>query len=77
MNVGNKIKQLRLARSLSQYRLAKLAGVAQSFIHEVESGQKSPTVRTLAKLAGALGVTVARLVDDNSLDPTGTEGRCN
>ncbi|NPV80695.1 MAG: helix-turn-helix transcriptional regulator [Firmicutes bacterium] len=60
----NKIKALREQRRLSQQELAKAAGVAQASIHYIETGQKSPTVRTLDKLAAALGVPVSELLDD-------------
>lgn len=77
MNVGSRIRELRHTRSLSQYKLAKLSGVAQSFVHEIESGQKSPTVRTLEKLARALGVSVAVLVgDDAPASAGGVGGGC-
>jgi len=54
--VGNVIRKLRLARKMSQSELANRSCLSQSFIHYIEEGKKSPTVRTLEKLATGLGV---------------------
>lgn len=54
--IGEQIQRIRQARGLSQTRLADLAGVAQSFITSIEKGTKSPSVRTLSKVARALDV---------------------
>lgn len=61
----SKIKTLREQLGLSQQELAKAAGVAQSSIHYIETGQKSPTTRTLQKLAAALGVPASELLDES------------
>ena len=57
-----KIKKLRLEKGWSQERLAKEAGLAQSFIHAVETGKKSPTMRSLRKIARALEVPIEELI---------------
>ncbi len=60
----NKIKKLRLEKEWSQLELSKRSGVSQSHIHYLESGNKQPTITTLRKLADALGVSVADLLDE-------------
>lgn len=48
---------LRTARKLrgwSTYSLAHRAGVAQSTIYRIESGERHPSAKTLAKIAKAL-----------------------
>ncbi|MGE5585793.1 MAG: helix-turn-helix domain-containing protein [Bacillota bacterium] len=62
----SKVKTLREQLGLSQQELAKAAGVAQSSIHYIEMGRKSPTTRTLQKLAAALGVPASELLDESS-----------
>lgn len=59
----NKIKTLREQKNMSQHSLANLAGVAQSSIHYIETGQKSPTVKLLEKIAVALNVSIVELLD--------------
>lgn len=78
--VGQKIRRLREEKGLTQAALAKGAGLAQSFVSSIESGQKSPTVRSLQKLASALDVSPDELLvpDECSKDSTergnGTKG---
>lgn len=57
-----RIKKLRAEKGWSQEKLAKEAGLAQSFIHAVETGKKSPTMRSLWKIAKALGVPIEELI---------------
>ncbi|HSW65183.1 MAG TPA: helix-turn-helix transcriptional regulator [Dissulfurispiraceae bacterium] len=58
-----RLKKFRLAQKLSQKELSSLAGVGQSTIHYIETGQKSPTVKVVVKLAVALGVSIDELLD--------------
>ncbi len=59
-----RLKRLREARGLSQLRLAKLAKVAQVYISELEAGKKrNPGIETVQKLAKALKVKVAELLE--------------
>ena len=51
-----KLRTLRDARKLSQLSLAKRAGVSVDSIRGYEQGRSMPTLRTLQKLARALGV---------------------
>lgn len=60
------IKRLRLERNWSQAKLAREAGLSQSFIHDLERGAKTPTVRTLEKLSKALQVPIAELLENKS-----------
>ena len=60
--VGGNVRRIRLMRKMTQERLAELSDYPQQSISELENGKMSPTVTTLAKLAQALGVTVADLV---------------
>lgn len=58
-----RLKTLRTQQGLSQYRLAKESGVAQSVISQIEAGRGNPTMRTIDRLAQALGVDRAALLD--------------
>jgi transcriptional regulator with XRE-family HTH domain len=65
VDTGTKLKRLRRGAGLTQTELAKKAGVSQSAIGMIESGQrKEPHPHTLAKLAKALGVPTADLLED-------------
>ncbi len=61
--LGETIRRIRNAKGVSQSGLARTAGMAQSFVSTVESGHKSPTIRSLQKIAGALGVSPYKLLE--------------
>ncbi|WP_438335200.1 helix-turn-helix domain-containing protein [Clostridium cochlearium] len=49
----------------SAYKLWKVSGVSQSVISDIINGKvKNPTVKTLSKLADALGVSVNEFFDE-------------
>ncbi len=64
--VGRRVRELRLARDpkMSMRELASLAGISSTRVNDLEHGhQPNVTVETLRKLASALGVPVAWLLD--------------
>ena len=62
MNIGNRIRELRLARGLTMNDLADAVGVDQANISRLETGkQKSFTEQSLNKIANALNVSLGEL----------------
>jgi transcriptional regulator with XRE-family HTH domain len=57
-----KIKEVRTEKNMSQTELAKKAHMSQSYLSELESNKKSPTLRQLCKIADALNVSPGELV---------------
>ncbi|MCB2291505.1 XRE family transcriptional regulator [Clostridium sp. CS001] len=53
--VGDKIKQVRESKGISQKQLGKKIGVAESFINEVETGRKVLNEKFLEKISKVLG----------------------
>jgi transcriptional regulator with XRE-family HTH domain len=49
------VKDLRVAAGVTQTELAELAGTSQPTIAAYEAGRKSPTLRTLRRMASAAG----------------------
>jgi transcriptional regulator with XRE-family HTH domain len=64
--LGDRIKALRLERDLQQRQLAEKAGLTPSMISQIESGRLTPSLHTLGKVAGALGVTIAAPSNDTT-----------
>lgn len=62
-SLGSKIKQLRIAAEISISDLAEAAGLQESQIELIESGDASPSIATLIKFARRLGVRVGTLLD--------------
>ena len=58
-----KLKQLRTRRGFNQTDLAKKVRVTQAYIAMLENGRENPTLKVLERLAKALKVTVAELVE--------------
>ena len=62
---GEKLKRLRRGRGWTQQELSEASGVAQSTIAQIEKMRREePRPRTLKKLAAALGVETAELLED-------------
>lgn len=51
---GERPRALRLARNVSQARLAQSAGLGHSYLSRLESGQRAPSRETVAVLAAEL-----------------------
>jgi transcriptional regulator with XRE-family HTH domain len=60
---GRAVKQQREAAGFSLRVLAARSGISSSMISDIERGAKSPTVTTLVRIAQALAVTAAVLID--------------
>jgi transcriptional regulator with XRE-family HTH domain len=63
LRTGRAVKQQREASGLSLRMLAARSGISPSMISDIERGRKSPTVITLLRLAQALEVSAAALID--------------
>ena len=60
------MKQQREAVGFSLRMLATRSGISASMISDIERGTKSPTVTTLVRLADALGVSAAALIEGST-----------
>lgn len=58
----SKLAELRLARGLSQRRLAELSGCSQPQLARLERGKGNPSIGTLRRVASALSVTIESAV---------------
>jgi transcriptional regulator with XRE-family HTH domain len=61
--IGMTLKRLRKRQQLSQYALAKAAGISREYVRKLELGLYDPTVGVLQRLAKALGVPLMRLLE--------------
>ncbi|MCZ8259494.1 MAG: helix-turn-helix transcriptional regulator, partial [Beijerinckiaceae bacterium] len=60
-SVGVEIRTLRQAAGLSAIELANRTGLSSAMLSRIERGNVSPSLASLAKIAGALQVPVGRL----------------
>lgn len=64
MVIGDKLKELRATKKLSQGDIEKRTGLLRCYISRVENGHTVPSVDTLEKMARALEVPMYRLFTD-------------
>lgn len=55
--IGQRIREIRLHRELTQEKLGELTGVSYSYIGRIERGQKNISLLTLEKIATALEIS--------------------
>ncbi len=63
--LGDKIKNLRKNKNLTQIQLSEKIGIAQSTLGMIESNKRPAGRKTLIKLAEFFGVTVDYLLSEN------------
>ncbi|MEK7534094.1 MAG: helix-turn-helix transcriptional regulator [Patescibacteria group bacterium] len=60
---GNKVRQERLKRNLSQEEFAELVGLHRTYIGMVERGEKNITLKNIEKIAKALEISLNELMN--------------
>jgi len=70
---GRRLRALRRTRGLSQEQLAHLAGLDRTYVSSCEAGRRNATIKTIVRLAAALGVDPCALVSDAQLDESESE----
>jgi transcriptional regulator with XRE-family HTH domain len=66
---GQKLRELRLARGMSQAELARLAEVTTNYISRLEGGGAAPGIDLVARIGLALGVPIADLLPTTTPAP--------
>lgn len=70
MTIGNRIRELRISKNMSQKGLSELIDVSKSAISKYESDSLEPNIRVQIALAEAFNVTIDYLIgysDENAL----------
>jgi transcriptional regulator with XRE-family HTH domain len=67
--LSDRLRARRRDRRLSLDRLAGLSDVSKGLLVQIENGEANPSVATLCKVAAALGVSVADLVQVSEQQP--------
>ncbi len=60
--LGRAIREARLAKGISQEKLALIAELDRSYVGRVERGDNNAALLTLVRLASALDISVAKLM---------------
>lgn len=67
-NVGHRLKSLREDSGLSQRQLANAAGVPHGQISMIETNRSSPSVASLRKILGGMGLSMSEFFEPESPD---------
>ena len=59
---GDKVRELRIKKGLSQEQLAELSGLHRTYISSLELGKRNVSLINIFALAKALGVTPDKLL---------------
>lgn len=76
VNMGDKLRSLRIEKNLTQKQVADRIGLAISAVSSYESGSRYPTYDTLIKLARMFHVSTDYLLgitDKRNIDVTGLD----
>jgi transcriptional regulator with XRE-family HTH domain len=60
--LANRIKQLRIAKKISQEQLAEKAGLSRNGLGLIEQGRRWPRIATLLRISAGLGMTIEDLL---------------
>lgn len=71
MQVGGRIRALRKSKrpKMTSADLALKADISQSYVIEIESGKKNPSLEVLTRLARALNVSLTEIVSSSAPQP--------
>lgn len=75
---GRRVRELRLAKGLSQEELAFKANVHRTYLGGIERGERNPALQNISSIAAALGVSLAELFSfgrECGTPRTGTNGK--
>jgi transcriptional regulator with XRE-family HTH domain len=66
--VGDRIKEIREHRRLTQDRLAEMSNISKGFLSEIENNHRNPSSESVLRIANALGASIDYLLRGD--DPT-------
>lgn len=67
-NLGQRIRQLRTARKLSQEQLALRSNITPTYLGLIERNLKNPTVKVVEQLCNSMNVSLAEFFSDTKAE---------
>jgi len=62
IRLGNRVRALRRERQWTQVELAEMLGIDRSYLSEIETGKKDPSLRILKTIADGFGLSLSQLL---------------
>lgn len=69
--IGQRIRNYRTQKGLSQDKLAELAGVHPTYIGQLERGEKNATLESIERITSALKISLSDLFEKIDEQPDG------
>ena len=66
---GDRIKQLRLQKNISQEKLSFLTGFHRTYIGMIERGERNISISNMAVLAKVFELNISELIDLKTINP--------
>ena len=64
--VGDRLRFFREQKQISTNKLANLAGISQSYVRDIEMGNKNPTIEIIFQLCRTLDISLKDFFDVDS-----------
>lgn len=74
VEIGSKLKELRLNKNLSQRQIAELVGISKAMISSYELNAREPSLTTLMRLSALYHVSIDSLLGLEKDDVISTKG---
>ena len=62
VKLGNRVREMRRERGWTQVELAEMLGIDRSYLSEIESGKKDPSLRVLKTIANGFKLTLSQFL---------------
>ena len=72
MDIGQRLRSVREEKKLSQGDIEERTGLLRCYISRVENGHTVPAIKTLEKVAQAMGIPLYELLYDGDKPPQGS-----
>ena len=59
---GNRIRELRKIKTLTQEQVSEITGFHRTYIGMVERGERNPSLKNIEVFAKAFGITISELL---------------
>lgn len=69
--IAKKIREIRQSKKITLERMASVTNLSKGYLCKIEQSQKAPPFSTLNKIADALGVEIAALLEENKQPTSG------
>src|SRR6186997_2682392 len=67
--LGQRVRTMRALRGMSRKVLARVSGISERYIAQLESGKGNVSIKLLRRVSGAMGTRIEDLIIDHTVPP--------